>query len=388
MGALSGAFGGVLGLPTTAGISQEMVTVVLESRAVRGQIVDRYKLRRHYASRDRQAAASRLGRNSTIRLTRRGSIEIEVSDSDPQVAAGIANSYVALLKDFVARNVRLFLQRRKAEYLEGALEDSKAALEDAEQALADYAGAHKIVSMEAEAETLVQNLGEVEKQLRIAEAESQYASTMLSATRAALQRIAASPPDALPAHSPLLQNLRLNLVELNYQLAMARRDRTEADPQVRSLLAAIEDTLSQARQELTRIATSADQGTAPEVINLAAVDLGQRAKTEALTRARDELMGMMQGVPETALVYSRLKREVEVQQRIYATLRSEYESAKVGQDLEEEPFVVLDRAEPPSIHSQPRMRVNVAIAFVLSAVIGILAALVVAGRSTRPGAKR
>jgi uncharacterized protein involved in exopolysaccharide biosynthesis len=387
MGALSGQFGGVLGLPSGPGISQDTVTVILESQTVQGEIVREYDLKRHYASSDAQAAMEKLGRRSTIRHTRAGSVEIRVDDQDRKMAADIANSYVSILKAFVAKNVNLFLSRQKATYLKRALAECEVKLDGAEGDLARYASAHDIISLDAEADALVQEFSNVETQRRLADAEQQYANTILTATRAALRRIATSPPEALPAHSPLLQNLRSNLVELNYNLAMARKDRTDEDPQVKELQASIDETMKQARQELGRIATSSTQGTAPEVLDLLAISLGQQAKTDALTRARDEMVGMMRGIPQTALEYSRLKREVEVQQKIYATLRSEYEAAKVGQAVEEEPFVVLDRAQPPIMHSQPRMRVNVAIAFVLSAVIGILAALVAEGRGARLDAR-
>ena len=385
--AISGQLGGALGLPGGAGISQDTVTVILASQTVQGKMVNKYGLTRHYKSADAQAAMAKLDRNSNIRRTREDSVEIQVTDGDPKMAADIANSYVSILKVFVAQNVNLFLSRQKAAYLKGALADCETQLETAEREFARYSSAHDIISLDAEAAALVSEFSDLEKERQLAEAEEQYANTLLSATKSALKRIAAAPPESLPAHSPLLQDLRANLVELNYNLAMARKDRTDADPQVRQYKASIDETMKQARQELARIAASADQGTAPEVLDLVATSLGQQAKTEALSKASAEMAVKMRGIPQTALEYSRLKREVDVQQKIYAALRSEYESAKVGQAVEEEPFVVLDRAEPPTMHSQPRMRVNLAVAFVLSTVIGILAALVAEGRSTRPGAR-
>jgi succinoglycan biosynthesis transport protein ExoP len=359
------------------------VTVILRSRHIAYQIIDANDLVRHYGSADKQAAAVTLARNTTVRHTREGSVEIEVTDSEPKRAAAIVNSYVDLLKQFTAQNVNLFLQRQKALYLKDALATTTGELKRAEDALAAFSTENKVISIDAEAQMLVQTLGEFEKQLGVTEAEADYAAAMLAAMRSALARIAASSPLAPPAHSPYLQKLRSDLVELNYELAMALKDRTEEDPWVKRLRASIDETMIQARAELEHIGAAAKEGTAPEVIDLAAIDLGEKAKVEALQAARNDLLAQMKDVPQTALEYLRLKREVEVREKVYEALSVEYEQARVGQMVEEEPFVVLDRGEAPTRHSKPRLRVNVAIAFVLSTVIGMLVALAVEGRSVR-----
>jgi uncharacterized protein involved in exopolysaccharide biosynthesis len=382
-GALSGAVSTLTGLTGNVALSQDTATLILESRTVAYQIIDECKLIRHYHSENKQAAAGKLGRNTAIRHTRQGSVEIEVTDRDPRMTKEITNAYVNALKRFAAQDVNLFLERRRAIYLKDALAKTTDELARSEDALAAFSAEHKIVSIDTEAEVLVRTLGEIEKQLGLETAEAEYATAMLGAMQSALARIAAGSPTAPPAHSPYLQKLRADLVELNYELAMALRDRTEEDPWVRRLQASIDETLAQARTELGRIGQSAKDETAPEVMDLAAVEMGCRAKVDALRAARDEMLRAMGGIPETALEYSRLQRDVMVREKVFETLSVEYEKARVGQMVEEEPFVVLDWGEVPARHTRPRISVNVAIAFVISMVVGILAALAVEGRSIR-----
>lgn len=74
-------------------------------------------------------------------------------------------------------------------------------------------------------------------------------------------------------------------------------------------------------------------------------------------------------LPEVAVEYARLLRDVEVQSAIYELLTQQYEQAKI-MELKDTPTVqFLDRASPPEKRSFPKRKIIVIIAFFVSLVI-------------------
>ena len=88
----------------------ERLLQILNSDRIRSRIIEKYDLWQHYDI-DRTAPGARTalmleyGSNVDANLTRYGSIEVSVLDSDPQVAANMAND-MAFLADSVSNKLR------------------------------------------------------------------------------------------------------------------------------------------------------------------------------------------------------------------------------------------------------------------------------------------
>lgn len=88
----------------------ERLLQILNSDRIRSRIIDKYDLWQHYDI-DRSAPGARTllmqeySSNVDANLTRYGSIEVSVLDTDPQVAADMAND-IAFLADSVANKLR------------------------------------------------------------------------------------------------------------------------------------------------------------------------------------------------------------------------------------------------------------------------------------------
>ncbi|MBI5698775.1 hypothetical protein HZC35_00505 [Candidatus Saganbacteria bacterium] len=71
--------------------------------------------------------------------------------------------------------------------------------------------------------------------------------------------------------------------------------------------------------------------------------------------------------------FGRLKREYEIQNSAYTMLRGEYETAKLEEAKEVEPFSMIDPAEPSSDPIKPKVLLN----FVFGAILGLFAGALV-----------
>ncbi len=94
----------------------------------------------------------------------------------------------------------------------------------------------------------------------------------------------------------------------------------------------------------------------------------------------DRLHPAMITVPNLALQYGRLLREVKVQETLYALLTSQYEQAKITEARDTPTVQVLDPAIPADRHSKPRLVLNASLAAVSGFCIALLIAYVLASR--------
>jgi tyrosine-protein kinase Etk/Wzc len=77
-------------------------------------------------------------------------------------------------------------------------------------------------------------------------------------------------------------------------------------------------------------------------------------------------------LPEIALEYARLYRDVKVQVAVYELLAQQYEQAKI-MELKDTPTVqFLDQASPPEKRSFPRRRLIAILAFVFSGIFSVI----------------
>jgi len=88
----------------------------------------------------------------------------------------------------------------------------------------------------------------------------------------------------------------------------------------------------------------------------------------------DRLHPAMITVPDLALQYGRLFRELKVQETLYTLLTSQYEQAKITEARDTPTVQVLDRPVPADKHSKPRVLLNT----VVGALVGFACAIILA----------
>jgi uncharacterized protein involved in exopolysaccharide biosynthesis len=132
--------------------------------------------------------------------------------------------------------------------------------------------------------------------------------------------------------------------------------------------------LSQDNPELARVRSSIDELRK----QLSVMESGKGGKGML---PGDRLHPAMITVPELALQYGRLFRELKVQETLYTLLTSQYEQAKITEARDTPTVQVLDPAIPADRHSRPRILLNVALAAVSGFCIALFIAYVVTARN-------
>src|SRR5215813_13298365 len=101
---------------------RDMLVAILKSWSMAKDVVDHFHLKERYAAKFDSAAIGRLRRATAISLSRDGIISVKVDETDPQLAADIANFYAANLDRMLTRfgiteagRQRVFIAARLAE---------------------------------------------------------------------------------------------------------------------------------------------------------------------------------------------------------------------------------------------------------------------------------
>jgi uncharacterized protein involved in exopolysaccharide biosynthesis len=271
--------------------------------------------------------------------------------------------------------VDLFLARKQRRFVERQLNRARHDLTRAEERLKRFEETHTIVSLRDETRTAIENLAEIEKERTLARVTTADTDAQLTTVRRQVQAQTSQPLEELPAQSPVIRDLRQQLVELNAQLAVASAEFTAEHPTVQQLQAQVDETKRQIEAEARRVRRSLDTGLAPELAKLEVEKIASEARTTALNRAIAGYRAQFEGLPEEGMQLARLTRDRQVQEGLYTLLTAEYERARLNEAREGPGFVVLDPAVVPERHVFPRTMVNVVVAGILGLWLGVTLAL-------------
>jgi len=135
--------------------NRDIFTSILKSRTLALNLVAHFNLKDYYKALYLENAIGALRYATTISASKEGVIKINVEDTDPKMAADIANSYPEQLDRFMAEydTGAAGLQRR---FIEGRLTKTKAALKRAEKALRDFQQENRAMSIKKQAQGAIQ----------------------------------------------------------------------------------------------------------------------------------------------------------------------------------------------------------------------------------------
>ena len=288
------------GLPTS---STDIFVSILKSRVMADDVISKFDLMERYREKTRVDTRKELAERVRITVTKEKVIKIAVEDTDPQVAADMANFYVANL-DRLNRTVNVSKAGQNRAFIERRLAETQETMGKAEEALRDFQMKNRTVAVEAQSKVMIEAAAMIQAQITAQEVQSQVMGTYLSSDN----------PDLARIHS--------NIEELKKQLTMME---------------------------------SGKNGT-------------------GMLPGQDRLHPAMIAVPELALQYARLFRQVKVQETLFTLLTSQYEQAKIAEARDTPTVQVLDSGVPADKRSRPRVLLNTAVAGVLALMIGVFVA--------------
>ena len=163
--ATSGVAQAVPGLSMPSLTPQRDIFVsILKSQTMAQDVVQRFDLQARYEALFQSDAIRRLSGMTTVTLSKDGVISVKVEETDPQLAAEIANFYVANLDQMLTRFATTEATKQRM-FIADRLTETERELRRAEEVLRQFQETNKVIALQEQArgaaETAAQLKGEI-----------------------------------------------------------------------------------------------------------------------------------------------------------------------------------------------------------------------------------
>jgi uncharacterized protein involved in exopolysaccharide biosynthesis len=290
-------------------------------------------------------------------------IEIEVIDSDPQLAAAGAN---ALARAYVAYSLeqRQAASRQAAEWLAPHVRSLEAKATESQLALHKSREEAELVSL-GEKKTLAQR--------KLEELNSAYIATQpkrleAEARMAELKKIQSDPEltSSVALDNEVIQKLKGDLAQLNVRHAQLLRVYTPKYPEVIQVATQIQEMKQRIQEEIATSVLSAQS-------ELNVLKTRETSLLAAVNRQRDEV----QVLEKKRAPQETLEREAKTNLDLYDTLLKRAKEMGLTQGSEVNNARIVEEAVVPDTPIRPNVRLNMTAGVVLGLVLAIALAFFV-----------
>jgi uncharacterized protein involved in exopolysaccharide biosynthesis len=353
--------------PSGGGDSSEFFQTqiqIIRSRPVIQRVIDSMNLleRRPALARAKDPIDAFLGsvQVESVRNTRL--VEIRVEDTDPKLAADMAN---ALASGYVQQVLELKLNaaRDALTWLTAQVSDLKSKVNDSELNLQRYREQAGLTSAEEKQSLATKKLGEFNSAYIDAKAKRLELETRISEIRKGAQNPEALESSPLVINNPLIQRLKGQLVELEVQRSKLLKTYRDKHPEVLKIQSQIDEITQKIREEVGRLVQSMES-------EYTALKAREAAMVGAVNQYRDEV----QGLAKKEIQFGILKREADSNQQLYDLLLKRLKETGLSQGLDTNNVRIVEPAIVPYRPVKPRRVMNLALGAVIGLVVGVATA--------------
>jgi len=281
-------------------------------------------------------------------------VRVGISSPDPALAARIANAHVDA---YIQQGFKLRSQASEEarKFLEAKIAELKGRVEKSESVLNEFRRSKGIISLDEKENIVVDRLADLNRRLTEAEAER-------IGLEAQTRLIGSRQYDSLPAviQNPLIQNLKLRVVQLEAEHAKLGERFLPGYPQLAQVKAQLEESRSRLSQQIKIV-----------------VDGINSAYLTALGKERDLRAQMNKqksatfALKDAAVEYSILARDANTDKQLYDSVLERFREISVAGELPATNVSIVDRAEIPQRPAKP----NKPLYLILGALLGLFGGL-------------
>jgi polysaccharide biosynthesis transport protein len=292
-------------------------------------------------------------------------VEIGVEDSDPKLAAELANTLAAT---YVHQNLELkFAAARDAlTWLTAQAQDLKSKVNESELALQKYREQSGLVQVEEKQGLTARKLAEFNSTYIDAKAKRLEMEARLTELRKASQQREALESSPIVINNPVIQRIKGQLVELEVQKSKLLKTFREKHPEVVKIQSQIDEVNQKLREEVDRLALSMES-------EYSALKARENAMLQAVNQYRDE----SQNLARKEIQFGVLKRDADSNQQLYDALLKRLKETGLSQGLDTNNVRIVEPAVPPVDPIRPRKLMNLLVGVVLGAGMGVMLAFFV-----------
>lgn len=284
---------------------------------------------------------------------------ISYRSDDPQLAADAAN---AIAQSYLEHtyNIRIRSSESLARFMEKQNEELRAKMERSSQALLGFERELNVINPEEKTNILSARLLQLNTEYTNAQGErlkkeAAYESVKSGSLEAAL---AASQGDGLRRLMEHLNDAREHFAEVKTHFGVNHPEYRKAEAQVREVDAAIDAAVK-------------------DVVDRVSIEYGESERHEAAVKqAVADAKSEFDRVNARSFEYQALKREADADKLLYEELVRKIKEAGINAGFQNSAIRIADPARPALKPVFPDIKLNVLLAFLFSALVAVVAAVV------------
>jgi tyrosine-protein kinase Etk/Wzc len=149
---------------------RDIVVAILKSRTMAQAVVGHFQLQQRYEAPFLGDAIRRQLNSTVVSLSRDGIISVKVEETDPQLAADIANFYVANLDQMLARFATTEASKQRA-FVAERMAETERELRRAEEALRQFQEKNKVIALQEQARGAVETAAQLKGEIMASEVQ-------------------------------------------------------------------------------------------------------------------------------------------------------------------------------------------------------------------------
>lgn len=285
-------------------------------------------------------------------------LTINFSGNEPQFVSAVANAFASAYLDMSVQ-LKIGPPQQASGYLSTQVKALREQYERAQSRLSKYQQANNIYSADNRVDVETARLNELSSQLVVVQSQSMDAASR----RRQVEGDASNSPDVMG--NPLVQSLKTSLSLAEAKFADTSQRLASNHPQYISAKSEVDKLRSNLGEQI-RISSRSVVATADiterRESELREALAAQKAKVQALNGARDE--------------FNVLTNEMENARRAYELASQRLNQISLEGQARQADIAVLTAATPPLAPAGPRVLLNIALAIVVGAILGVGAALI------------
>jgi capsular exopolysaccharide synthesis family protein len=284
---------------------------------------------------------------------------ISYRSTDPVLAANAAN---AIARSYVEHtyDIRFRSSASLSVFMEKQLEELKAKMERSSEALAQFEKELNVINPEEKTNILSARLLQLNTDYTVAETERVK-------SEAVFQAVSGGAMEAAQASSQgdALKKIEERLDDAREKFAQARAHYGANHPEYHKAQTEVQEIEKQLQDAKTNVMRRVE------------VEYGEALNRENMLKsAVTETKAEFDNLNARSFQYESLKREAEADKRLYEELTTKIKEAEINSGFQNSAIRIADTARPAIKAVFPNIKVNLALAFLFSMLLGVSAALV------------
>jgi polysaccharide biosynthesis transport protein len=309
-------------------------------------------------------------------------LAIDVTWSSPAESAAIANAFGTAVVD---RQRQLISSQANSAIasLQKQMPAAQARMNDTQNKLAQFEAQHQIANIDEQTQALVTNIAGMDSKIGEMEADREQTQAQLASTQSQLASTSATVTGTTQTSvNPVVAQLQQQLTQVNVQLEQEEQQYTDQYPGVIALKQQQQKLQQQIAQQKQTVVSGSSQVPNPVYEQLqqqSATLRGQvaadTAQIAALQHERQAMTPQLSALPGQTATLADLQRNAKAAQDVYTALQQKYVDAQVASETAISDVTVVAPASAAGASVRPSIFMNLIIAIVLGAVLGITGAL-------------